>query len=110
MVYGRKKMSQEQPVKPIMKQNSNMPEQLYDVEKIGDRSRNINKVGKVSGTRNAKTRGLYAIDSKAAADIFFSKPKKYTCECGNEVMSCFKTRTCEVCNKEMVLADDKKED
>jgi hypothetical protein len=84
----------------MYKKNSNYPEPLYDVEKIGERSKNINKGGKVSGTRNIKTRGNYSF-GKDPENILFERPVKYVCSCGFETMSCFKKRSCDKCGNEM---------
>jgi len=87
----------------IMKKNSNYPEPLYDVEKAGNRSRSINKKGKVSNSRNSKTRNLYSFSGN---DILFSKPKQYICECGFKVKSAFKIRICDTCKKEMKIEEN----
>ena len=99
----------EEPVKPILKSDSNMPEPLYDVEAIGDRSSIINRRDKVTGTRNHKTRGNYGFRGKGAENILFGKPQEFICECGWEVKSAFKNRICDKCQKEMELKDEKED-
>jgi len=93
----------------IMKKDSNYPEPLYDVDKVGEKAKENNQHLKNLGRKKhmgCKTRTHYGMGGVGGDDVLYSKAVNQICECGWETKSAFKERKCDKCDKTMKVKDE----